>query len=376
MERFTHESLPGRVVFGRGRSAELPDEVRRLGLSRVLVLSTPGQAALAQHITNALGSVAVGIHPHAVMHVPEAVADAAVQEATRLQADGIVAVGGGSTIGLGKAVALKTGLPQLALPTTYAGSEMTPIWGMTRDGVKTTGRDQKVLPRTVIYDVDLSAALPPRVAAVSGMNAIAHCVEGLYAAEVSPLVALMAEEGIRALAQGLPRIMQNPNDLAARELALHGAWLAGCVLGLVGMALHHKLCHTLGGSFELPHAEVHSVMIPQVTAFNAEAAPAAMARIARALNAAKAADTDKAADVAKVPGTAAAVDNHSAAAGLHALALQLGVPLSLRELGMRADDLERAADLATRNPYYNPRQVTRENVLALLASAYEGRAPA
>lgn len=364
MERFTHESLPARVVFGRGRSAELPDEVRRLGLTRVLVLSTPGQAALAQNIADTLGSLAAGLHPHAVMHVPEAVADAAVQEATRLQADGIIAVGGGSTIGLGKAIALKTGLPQVALPTTYAGSEMTPIWGMTRDGVKSTGRDLAVLPRTVIYDADLSAALPPRVAAVSGMNALAHCVEGLYAAEVSPLIALMAEEGIRALAQGLPRIMKDPKDLDARELALHGAWLAGSVLGLVGMALHHKLCHTLGGSFNLPHAEVHSVMIPQVTAFNAAAAPAAMARIARALGTAKSLDEAK------------AFDTESAAAGLHALAVRLGVPLSLRELGMRADDLELAADLATRNPYYNPRQVTHENVLALLAAAYEGRAPA
>lgn len=352
MERFTHEALPGRVVFGRGRSAELPDEVRRLGLARVLVLSTPGQASLAQNMAAALGPLAAGIHSHAVMHVPEAVAEAAVQEAVRLQADGIVAAGGGSTIGLGKAIALKTGLPQIALPTTYAGSEMTPIWGMTRDGVKTTGRDLKVLPRTVIYDAALSAALPPSVAAVSGMNAIAHCVEGLYAADASPVVALMAEEGIRALAQGLPGIMRNPADLAARELALHGAWLAGSVLGLVGMALHHKLCHTLGGSFELPHAEVHSVMIAQVTAFNAAAAPAAMARIARALG------TD------------------SAAAGLYALSVQLGVPLSLQELGMRATDLERAADLATRNPYYNPRQVTRENVLDLLKAAYEGQAPA
>jgi maleylacetate reductase len=352
MQRFTHEALPGRVVFGRGRSAELPDEVRRLGLARVLVLSTPGQAALAQGIATALGTLAAGVHPHAVMHVPEAVADAAVQEATRLQADGIVAIGGGSTIGLGKAIALKTGLPQLALPTTYAGSEMTPIWGMTRAGVKTTGRDHKVLPRTVIYDVDLSAALPPRICAVSGMNAIAHCVEGLYAAEASPLVALMAEEGIRALALGLPGIVDNPHDLTARELALHGAWLAGCVLGLAGMALHHKLCHTLGGSFELPHAEVHSVMIAQVTDFNAAAAPEAMTRIARALG----------------------TDN--AAAGLYALALRLGIPLSLRELGMREADLHRAADLATRNPYYNPRPVTRANVLALLEAAYEGRPPA
>lgn len=352
MQHFVHTALPARVVFGRGSSAALTQEVQQLGLSRVLVLSTPGQAALAQRLAAQLDTLAVGVHPHAVMHVPATVVSTALQVIAAAKADGIVAVGGGSSIGLGKAIALETGLPQLVLPTTYAGSEMTPIWGLTRDGVKTTGRSLSVLPKTVIYDADLGDALPPATAAVSGMNAIAHCVEGLYAAQVSPLVCLMAEEGIRALAASLPRIVQNADDAEAREQALYGAWLAGSVLGLVGMALHHKLCHTLGGSFAMPHAEVHSVMIAQVTAFNAAAAPAAMTRIARALG------------------------SSSAAAGLFDLAAQLQVPQSLRALGMRADDLDHAADLATRNPYYNPRELTRDNVRALLQDAWEGKRPA
>lgn len=351
MHAFTHNALPGRVVFGKGRVAELAEEARRLQLRRVMIVSTPNQRALADAMAERLGELAIGVHAMAVMHVPADVAQAAVAQARLLQADGIVAVGGGSTVGLGKAIALDTGLPVIAIPTTYAGSEMTPIWGITRDGVKSTGRDTRVLPRTVIYDAELTTKLPPMVSVTSGINAVAHCVEALYAQDANPVSSLMAAEGIRAFARALPRIVAEPQDMDARDLALYGTWLAGSVLGTVGMALHHKICHTLGGSFNLPHAEVHTVMIPQVTAFNREAAPQAMARIAEALGA------------------------DDAAVGLYELIVRLQAPCSLRVLGMRAEDLDQAADLATRNPYYNPRAVTRDNVRALLQSAYDGRLP-
>jgi maleylacetate reductase len=351
MHAFTHNALPGRIVFGSGRVAELADEARRLQLRRVLILSTPGQRALADAMAQQLGELAVGVHANAVMHVPDTIARAAVEQARALQADGIVAVGGGSTIGLAKAIALDTGLPSIAIPTTYAGSEMTPIWGITRDGVKATGRDTRVLPRTVIYDAELSQNLPPMISVTSGINAIAHCVEALYAQDANPVSSMMAAEGIRAFAVALPGIVAKPDDMAARGLALYGAWLAGSVLGTVGMALHHKICHTLGGSFNLPHAEVHTVMIPQVTAFNRDAAPEAMMRIAGALG------------------------SDDAATGLYELIQRLRAPCSLRELGMPAEDLDLAADLATRNPYYNPRRVTRDNVRALLQSAFDGRSP-
>jgi maleylacetate reductase len=200
-------------------------------------------------------------------------------------ADCCVAVGGGSTVGLAKAIALTSGLPILAVPTTYAGSEMTPIWGLTAGGAKQTGRDARVLPRTVIYDPELTLGLPPRVAGPSGMNALAHCVEALYAPDTSPIVQLMAEEGIRALAAALPAIRVEPADLRARAGALYGAWLAGAALGTVSMGLHHKLCHTLGGSFGLPHAETHAVVLPYAAAYNRAAAPEAMSRAARALGA-------------------------------------------------------------------------------------------
>jgi maleylacetate reductase len=351
MQAFTYNALPGRIVFGSGSLARLPEEVKALGLVRVLVLSTPDQRAMAEAVHKQLGDLSAGVYDRAVMHVPVETVRAAVEHVRSLQADGSIAIGGGSTIGLGKAIALETGLPVIAIPTTYSGSEMTPIWGMTEAGAKKTGRDARVLPRVVIYDPELTLSLPAKLSATSGMNAIAHCVEALYAQDANPVISLMAEEGIRALAQGLPELVKDPRNIEARSNALYGSWLAGTSLGAVGMALHHKLCHTLGGSFNLPHAEVHTVVIPHATAYNASAAPEAMAAIQRALGV------------------------KDAAGGLFDLIRALGAPVSLKEIGMRVEDLGKAAEIATHNPYYNPRAVTREGICSLLQAAYEGRRP-
>jgi maleylacetate reductase len=279
------------------------------------------------------------------------VAEEAREKARRLHVDCCVAIGGGSTAGLAKAIALTSGLPILAIPTTYAGSEMTPIWGITEGGVKKTGRDVRVLPKTVIYDPALTLSLPVALTVTSGINAIAHCVEALYSRDANPIISLIAEEGIRALAGSLPKIAKQPADTEGRSLALYGAWLGGVSLGAVGMALHHKLCHTLGGTFNLPHAETHSVVLPHAVAYNTAAAPEAMNRIARALGASSATD------------------------GLYDLASSLGAPVSLKSLGMRREQLDQAADLAVQNPYYNPRPVTREGIRVLLESAFEGSRP-
>jgi maleylacetate reductase len=298
-----------------------------------------------------LGDRSVGVYDKAEMHVPIDVAKAARQEAQRLGADACVAVGGGSTIGLGKAIALEFGLPIIAVPTTYAGSEMTPIWGLTEDGVKKTGRDPKVLPTTVVYDPTLTLTLPAFIAGPSGMNAIAHCVEAMYSETANPIISMMAEEGVRSLARALPIIMEQPDNMEARSEAVFGAYLSGASLGAVGMALHHKLCHTLGGSFNLPHAETHTAVIPHATAYNIDASPDTRERLSRAL------------------------ETEDPAGALFDLAKSLGAKMALSEVGMQAEDLERAADIATQNPYYNPRPVTREGIRALLDDAYHGRRP-
>ncbi|TWO70395.1 maleylacetate reductase [Caenimonas sedimenti] len=351
MQPFLYTSQPARVIFGAGKMAQLGQEIEALGARRALVLCTPQQRDSAQKVMRLLGDRAAGIFDQAVMHVPIESAREAREAARRLDADCAVAIGGGSTTGLGKAIALDSGLPIIAIPTTYAGSEMTPIYGITEAGVKKTGRDMRVLPRTVIYDPELTLGLPVALSATSGINAIAHAAEGLYSADGNPVMALMAEEGIRALGQALPAIVRDPRGLAGRADALYGAWLCGTVLGHVGMALHHKLCHTLGGSFNLPHAETHTIVLPHALAYNGRAAPDAMRRIARALG-----GTD-------------------AAQAVYDLARALGAPLALRDIGLRQQDLDRTLDIALQNQYPNPRPLEREALRRLLQNAFDGTRP-
>jgi alcohol dehydrogenase class IV len=351
MQPFIYTGLPSKVIFGFGTLDRVADEIRALGCSRALVLSTPQQVDAAERLSERLGPLSVGVFGEAAMHTPVEVTERALRVALETGADCTVALGGGSTTGLGKAVALRTGLIQIAIPTTYAGSEATPILGETRDGLKTTQRGPAILPELIIYDVDLTLTLPVGLSATSGLNAIAHAVEGLYTQDANPIVSLIAEEGIRALGQALPAIAKQSSDREARSDALYGAWACGVVLGSVGMALHHKLCHTLGGTFDLPHAETHAVVLPHAAAYNAAAAPEAMRRVARALGV------------------------EDAPLGLHDLARSLGAPASLQALGMPQSGLDRAADLAVANPYWNPRPIERGAIRALLDDAFFGRPP-
>ncbi|MDI5932417.1 maleylacetate reductase [Halomonas kalidii] len=352
MQSFVYHGLPSRVVFGQGTLSRLAEEIEQLGCRRALVLATPHQQEQAREVLEQLGERGAGLYAEAAMHTPVEVTERAMRVVEELGVDCTVAIGGGSTIGLGKAIALRTGLPQVAIPTTYAGSEMTPILGETRDGIKTTQRTLEVLPETVIYDVDLTLSLPAGMSGTSGINAIAHAVEALYARDRNPVISLMAEEGIAALARSLPVIAENPSDQDARSDALYGAWLCGSCLGAVGMSLHHKLCHTLGGSFDLPHAETHTIVLPHAVAYNAPAAPEAMVRIARALGC------------------------EDPAAGLFDLARAVGAPTALEEIGLTPGDVERATEIATRNPYWNPREVEAEGIHRLLHHALVGRRPA
>jgi maleylacetate reductase len=351
MRSFIYNSHPGRVIFGAGTLATaLSGELERLGCKCVLILSTPGHEARTRAIAAQLGVGMRNIFAGARMHTPVAITEQAVALATELRADGLLAVGGGSTIGLGKAIAFRTDLPQIVVPTTYAGSEMTSILGQTEQGAKKTLTSPKVLPEVVIYDVDLTMTLPARVCVTSGMNGIAHAVEALYSRDHNPLISSMAQEGIRALVGALPRIAANPSDREARSDALYGAWLCGICLGSVGMALHHKLCHTLGGSFDLPHAETHTVVLPHALAYNAAAIPEAMVQLRAVLG------TDP-------------------AGALHELAGRLGAPRSLQELGMQESSIDDAARRALANPYWNPRPLEFEAIRSLIARAWAGQAP-
>ena len=350
MDDFIYNALPLRVRFKRGGRHHVGEDMAAIRRERAVVLATPGRRARADEVANALGERCAGVLAMARMHAPVEVTEAAMKALGQMGADCTIAVGGGSVIGLGKAIALRADLPQIALPTTYAGSEMTMVLGQTENGVKTTSKDPRMLPAAVIYDVDCTLSLPPRISVTSGMNAIAHAIEALYAQEKNPVSTMQCLEAIRALVDALPAIVANPDNVAARSRAAYGAFLCGMALGSAGMALHHKLCHALGGSFDLPHADTHTVVLPHAAGFNAVEA--------RELDA-----------------VIGILEADSVGGGLWDLAKRLDAPTSLAEIGMPEDGIPHAADIASANPYWNPRSFDRADILELLERAYRGERP-
>jgi maleylacetate reductase len=347
---FVFPGIATKVIFGQGTLAQVGDAVRSLGRGKALVLSTPQQADQARDVTERLGPLSAGLFTEAAMHTPVDVTERAVSAYHASGADCVVSIGGGSTTGLGKAIAVRTGADQVVIPTTFAGSEMTDILGETDKGEKTTRRDPAIRPELVIYDVDLTLGLPIPMTVTSALNAIAHAVEGLYAADANPITDMMAIDSIRAFKRGLPKVVADPSDTGARAEVLYGAWLGSTTLGYVSMALHHKLCHVLGGSFGLPHAETHAIMLPHSAGFNAVAVP------------------EKLRPVADLMGG-------SVGGGLWDFAKTLGAPLRLSDLGLEEAELDRAADMATRQPYDNPRRFTRDDIKTILTAAWRGTRP-
>jgi alcohol dehydrogenase class IV len=345
--QFTHDWLPQRVVFAAGGAAEaVAEEVRRLEASRVMAIAS--DTARAEPV---LAEVPVEVlHTAVAMHVPVEVAERARAVAADHRVDALVCVGGGSTTGLAKAVALTTGLPIVAVPTTYAGSEATDVWGLTEHGRKTTGVDRRVLPRTVVYDASLMLTLPVPTSVASALNALAHCVDSMWAPRTDPVDQALALEGIRALRTGLPRVVEDPMELGGREQTLYGAYLAAVAFASSGSGLHHKICHVLGGMFGLPHAETHAVVLPHVLALNAPAVPELDRRMAEALGATTALE------------------------GVRALSEESGAPSNLRDLGLREDDVPKAvAPILEAAPPSNPAPVTAATIEALLHAAWQGK---
>jgi maleylacetate reductase len=344
MTSFTHDVPPQRVVFASGALTRVADEAARLNIGRALVVATPGSGArLGKKVGELLGARTVGLHAQAVVHVPKAVAEAGLAAARENNADGLIAVGGGAAIGLAKAIALQTGLPILAIPTTYSGSEATPIFGTTDGERKITGRDIKVVPRAIIYDPDLTLGLPAAVSAASGMNAIAHCVEALWVDSRTPVTVGLATEAMRRFAHNLPAVVAEGANVLARAECLVGAWLAGTVLSS-GTALHHKLAHVLGG-LSLPHAETHAIMLPHVMRFNLAAAPEAKARLQEAL------------------------DGDDPSAAIAAMLKKFPIPQRLRDVGFDAGKIDFVAGEIAAASITAPRPATAADVRALLTAA-------
>lgn len=349
-KNFNFRGSDTHVVFGCGRIAEVGQWVEELGCKSALVLSTPNQEMDARKLVEKLETLAVDLFADATMHTPVEVTEKAMELVQSSKADCIVSFGGGSTTGLGKAIAYRTNMPQIAIPTTYAGSEATPILGQTEAGKKTTLRDRRVLPEVIIYDPELTVDLQTSLSIASGLNAMAHAAEALYAQDRNPVSKLMAIAGLLAFKTALPVIVRKPKDLEARSEALYGSWLCGSVLGTVGMALHHKICHTLGGSFDTPHAETHAIMLPYTMSFNAKAAKEELQPLA-------------------------GLFGGSPGGGIYDFNNVIGAPVSLQKLGLEKSDLDQVAEIATENPYWNPEPVNRDKIRKLLQDAWDGKRP-
>lgn len=346
--KFTHRTLAQRLVFASGESPKaVATEVDALGASKVMLIVSRREQASIESIAREIPMVLQ--HTEVVMHVPTEVAQRAREAAVAAGADIVVSVGGGSTTGLAKAVAMTTGLPIVAVPTTYAGSEATNVWGLTENGVKTTGVDDRVLPASIVYDAELLTTLSGEITVASGLNALAHGVDSMWGPRADPIDRASAQEGIRALAQALPIVAGDSNSLDGIEQTLYGAYLASVAFASAGSGMHHKICHVLGGMFDLPHAQTHAVVLPYVLAFNAPSAPEAEKRISDAF------------------GTA------TANGGLAHLRKTVNAPTALRDFGMPKDGIARAVmPIMKAIPENNPTPVTEENLTTLLTAAFAG----
>lgn len=349
-DSFVYQTAPQRLIFGPGARHHLFAELRTLQVERPFLATTKGQAT---RIPEDLRSISYGGRAeYAAMHTPTDVTLRALADMAACGADGIVSFGGGSATGLGKALAVRTGLPLIAVGTTYGGSEMTSLIGETQNGVKATRRDSRALPLVTIYDVELTLGLPPATSGASGLNALAHAVEATYAPDANPIVTALALDAIRRIVRALPAVVEKPSDVSVRAEALRGSCEAGWALNAVQMGLHHKLCHVLGGLFDLPHAETHAVLLPHAMAYNRPAVTLPFRSIAETLGC-----TDAVAAVDRLARTVAPVH-------------------SLRELGMAEAGIGAAVDLIMSNPYANPQPLKRRALTALLRAAWAGDARA
>ncbi len=356
MVNFIHDVLAARIVFGADSILQVVDEVERLNATSVMLVSGGPEAIYADQVSQLLGGLVTSRFTDVVMHIPVDVAAKAIDQAKSHSTELLLAVGGGSSIGMAKAVAKELHIPILAIPTTYAGSEMTPIWGLTEKNRKTTGRDRAVLPVSVIYDPNTTLSLPVDISMASGMNALAHLIEAMYAPDVSPISTMQAKAGITALARALPAILADPQNIDARSEAMYGSCLAGWALGTNTMGVHHKICHTLGGTFNLPHAQTHSAVISYSTSYNELHAPAAMANILDSLR-------------------ASGIEADSAGAGVWQLATLIEAPTCLADLGFTENQVPECVEIVVSANPANPRPVEANGVRALLQAALKGKTP-
>jgi alcohol dehydrogenase class IV len=345
---FEYTSFPNKVFFGEGSFSTVAKLLANY--DKAFVIAGERQAACVQQLIDELGKERVIHFSNIVQHVPVELVEQARQQQVQAQTNVLVAIGGGSAIGLAKALALQNEHDIIAVPTTYAGSEMTNIWGLTTTAGKTTGRDMKVLPKYVVYDPMFTANMPTSLAATSAMNAMAHLMEAVYAHDTNPITYGYALDGMRKLREGLELLATTKQmTIQINQLLQYGSFIAGKALCDVSMSLHHKLAHVLGGTFGLAHADVHTVLQAYVLEYQWDALSSSVQQDFKE-----------------------ALQHPYPPVALQTLAKNVKAPTQLKEIGFTEKDIDKAVDTVLAKPYANPKPITKAGLEQLLQNALGG----
>lgn len=350
---FRYLAYAQEVIFSPGAVARLREAVERLGWQRLMLCASHSMRLGGQvgKVESSLGERLVAVFDHVLPHVQDVQVQEALTLAREKHVDVVIGLGGGSPIGMAKAVGFELGLPIIAIPSTYAGSEMTPVYGITHTDAdpprKVTISNPKIVPSLVLYDPELTLALPPALTASTGINALAHCIEALYSKTRNPLSSAAAAKGVRHIYIALQKSYQDGKNLEARTEMLLGSHLAGLSLASVSMGLHHGICHVLGGSANVPHGIANAIILPHVIAFNADATATYLVPAAEAMD---------------IPENGSSPKERIDAMGqrISELIRQMDLPQLLRHAGVHKSDLPRLAQLAFQNRTVqnNPKPIT------------------
>jgi alcohol dehydrogenase class IV len=386
VKEFRYTSTAQEIIFGAGSLAKLGDAVAVYGWKRLMLCTSPSlrKNGTVARIESALGERLVAVFEDVSPHVQMAQVTQALKLADQCAIDAVIGLGGGSPIGMAKAVSMNLeakragievaqarypaeppAIPGIAIPTTYAGSEMTPTYGITQemnDGStrKVTTRDDKVTPKLVIYDPELTLDVPPSVTASSGINALAHCIEALYSIRRNPLSTAAALLGIRYISQSLLRCSQQGDDLEARTQMMIGANLGGQCLATVTMGVHHGTCHVLGGTANVPHGIANSIILPHAIRFNLDTVASLIAQAGEAMGIVRDGKSD-------------GQVGEALAQAVYTLVGQMGLPQRLRDAGVPEELLPKLAEnmLKSKAVNENPKPVTSvEQAMSLLRAAW------
>jgi maleylacetate reductase len=353
MEQFHYVSYAQEIIFAPGSARQVGQAAERRGWRNLMLCANRSMQSngTIDSIKSSLGERLVAVYDRVQPHVQDIQFHEVLATTREKSVDAVIGLGGGSSLGMAKAVGFESHLPIIAIPTTYAGSEMTSVYGITHTDEdpprKVTVSDPGVTPKLVLYDPELTLALPPALTASTGINALAHCMEALYSKTRTPISTAAAVHGVRHIIGALLNCYLDGKDLEARTQMLLGSHLAGFSLASASMGLHHGLCHVLGGTANVPHGIANAIILPHAIRFNADATATQLIPAAEAIG-------------VPVNRVNPMVVVEALVQKIFYLIGKMTLPQRLRDAGVAESDLSRLAQIAFQNRTVqnNPNPIT------------------